>query len=85
MILGLSGLQAGIILAPPRGARLRKRAHYAQDRHPTQYARGAAGISSLLNDIDIIEDATPGALARLVEMHALYYARMWRVALELRP
>lgn len=30
-----------------------------------------------MNDIDIIEDATPGALARLVDMHALYYARAW--------
>jgi len=63
---------------------LRKRAHYAQDRHPTQYARGGAGISGLLNEIEITEDVTPAALARLVEMHARYYARMWRIVLELR-
>ena len=30
-----------------------------------------------MNAIDITADATPGALARLVEMHALYYARAW--------
>lgn len=30
-----------------------------------------------LKDIEISERATPGALARLIEMHALYYAREW--------
>lgn len=56
---------------------MRKRPHYAQDRHPTQYARGAAGISGLLHELEITEDVTPAALARLVEMHARYYARAW--------
>ncbi|MCB1541895.1 MAG: GNAT family N-acetyltransferase [Rhodoblastus sp.] len=30
-----------------------------------------------MKDIDISEQATPGALARLIEMHALYYTREW--------
>lgn len=30
-----------------------------------------------MNEIEITADAPPGALARLVEMHALYYACAW--------
>lgn len=35
------------------------------------------GARSGLDDMDITDDLPPGALARLVEMHALYYARDW--------
>ncbi|MFT4098208.1 MAG: GNAT family N-acetyltransferase [Rhodoblastus sp.] len=30
-----------------------------------------------MNNIEISDHLTPGALARLIEMHALYYAREW--------